>query len=131
MLSVTKSREFSLQYNSISSREVIMSGLIILPRIGGIPQSPLQPVPRTMFKSTVSALSLRLCAVAIFAFSPAVFLKHSYLFRLPHSSSLSPVFYTQAVCQSGTRSILFPGFCKIGTKFSSRRASSPRIPWFT
>lgn len=27
-----------------------------------------------------------------FAFSPAVFLKHSYLFRLPHSSSLSPVF---------------------------------------
>lgn len=52
-----------------------------------------------------------------FAFSPAVFLKHSYLFACRTPLRSLPSFYTQAVCQSGIRSILFPGFCKIGTKF--------------
>ncbi len=118
MLSVTKSREFSLQYNSISSREVIMSGLIILPRIGGIPQSPFKTraaynVQKYGFGTVVKVMCR--CDFCVFAcrifkalipFSPAALLfALACLFTLKrYVKAEHGQFYSQA-------------FAKIGTKF--------------
>lgn len=66
-----------------------------------------------------------------FAFSPAVFLKHSYLFACRTPLRSRPSFTLKRYVKTEYGQFYSQAFAKIETKFSSRKASSPRIPWFT
>ena len=113
------------------SLSVSISGLIILSLTGGIPQAPFEPAPRTRFNKSVSALSLRLCAVAILPLFPARERKKSYLTIRPHSSSPIPCCFESlgiSACKISSGTFNFSQrFLQLS---SSLCASAPRMPWF-
>ena len=72
---------FSTQNALISSLVQSISGLMILSLVAGMEQSPRRVLPLAKLKRKVSALSLRLCAVAMIISSPSDE-KNSYLILL-------------------------------------------------
>ena len=104
---------------------------MILSLVAGIEQSPRRVVPLAKLKRKVSALSLRLCAVAIIISLPSDE-KNSYLICLPHSSKPSPssfAFFATSTHKTFTGTPIF-SHSDI-TRASSASACSPLKQWFT
>lgn len=80
----------SLHQARISSEEISIKGRMILSLTGGIAQAPLSPVPLASLNKRVSALSVKLWAVAIL--SQGIVLKKSYLACREYSSTPIPAF---------------------------------------
>ena len=89
----------SLHQARISSEEISIKGRMILSLTGGIAQAPLSPVPLASLNKRVSALSVKLWAVAIL--SQGIVLKKSFFYK---KSVTQRFFTTYAVFyMSGTK----------------------------
>ena len=105
----------------------------MFPLTGGIPESPLSPVPRNRWNSTVSALSSMWCATAmrLRPYFSAVSSRWRYLKWRPASSSDIPCSCAQALTSSFTAVYGIINFSQRSpAAFSSLSASAPRSPWF-
>jgi hypothetical protein len=69
VLSVTNGIFAAESASTILAFDEVKSGLTIKSRIGGIPHIPEIPAPRIKLRSTVSRLSVELCATATAAIS--------------------------------------------------------------